>query len=509
MKKIKLLSIIMLCAFILCFSAFAQDFEKSRTYNNTFTDVPKDSWYAGSVAAVYEISLMEGVSEDTFDADSEISVAQAITIAARLHSIYNDTEIPEVSGGRWFQKYVSYCLDKKIITSNQFDSYSRSVLSYEMIELFAAALPKEFYPAINSISHVHDVPSSLDFYDDVMLFYNAGVLNGNDKFGTFLPMSAITRKRAAVILSRTAIKENRMKFTLEKNKTEFSAGDILTLIDLQTTKDTLDEIVLAAYDGCSITAAEYRYYSFISEGDNDKTENEIKFALAVEKYIKGMDLKVSAEDYEAILLSYYSPRTGNYGNTTYFDALDAMRLTDTAFAKLIALNKLNYLALNKDCTDITSDEVLEYANNNGYICTKNLFISKDSDDAYRRILEIQKYLSEGGSFDKLLKEHGEDPLMTGENSSYVFAKGWMEKPFEDAAFKLKVGSTSSVIETSLGYHIIKRVELNKNTLTSSNDYDAIAIKAGTAKFTDGIANIKDNMSLFYADNFEELSAILK
>lgn len=509
MKKIKLFLALILCAAVFCGAVYAAGFEKSRTYNNNFADVPESSWYAGSVAAVYEIALMEGVSDSSFDGDSEISVAQAITIAARLHSIYYETEIPEVSTGRWFQKYVDYCLNNKIITSNQFDSYSRSVLSYEMVELFAAALPKEFYPAINNISKVHDVPSGIDFHDDVMLFYNAGILNGNDSIGTFLPMSAITRKRAAVILSRTAIRENRMKFSLEKAKEKYSANEILTLLELQTTKDTLDEILLAAYGGCSITAAEYRYYSFISDGDNAKTENEIKFSIAVEKYIKDMNLTVSAEDYEAILLSYYAPRTAGYGNTSYFDSLDATRLTDASFAKLIALNKLNYLALAEECKNISADEVLEYAKKNNFISVKNLFVSGDSEDAYRTALGLYISLDDGEDFEELLEKYGEDPVMTKGNSGYIFTKGWMEKSFEDAAYKLKAGETSEIIETSLGYHIIKRTELDKKTLTSSQDYVTVAAKAGSEKFSSNISRLKDSVTLFYVDNFEGLIEILK
>ncbi len=509
MKKTKITLIFTLTALLLCLSISAADFEKSRIYQNNFSDVPETSWYAQSVSSVYEIELMEGVSENEFDVDSEMSVAQAITIAARLHSIYNDTEIPDVDGGRWFQKYVDYCLKNKIMKNGQFNSYTRSVLSYEMVELFAAALPNEFYPAINKISAICDVPIALDFADDILLFYNAGILNGNDADGTFLPMSAITRKRASVILSRTALSENRLKFTLPEPKQEYTSQEILKLIDKQTVKDTLDGIVLASYEGHKVTAAEYRYYSFISDGDNKKTENEIKFAIAAEMCIKEANLKVSREDYEDLLISYYSPRTSDYGDTSYFDALDNVRLTDSAFAKLIALNKLNYLALAEECSNISYDDVYKYALENDYICASHILIAGDSDNASRKALEIYISLSNGEDFDKLLKEYGQDPGLHGRNGGYIFTRGWMVKGFEDAAYETKEGEISNIVETEYGYHIIKRLPFNKQVLVSSPDYVSVAINAGTEKFNVKVAEKQSKVKLKYIENFDGLSEILK
>lgn len=509
MKKFITGMFVAVFSIILCLGISAAEFTKSRTYGGNFTDVKSDSWYAGNVASVYEIGLMEGVTANTFDTESEMSVSQAITIAARLHSIYNDTEIPEVTGGRWFQKYVDYCINKGIMTSNQFDSYSRSVLSYEMVELFAAALPKEYYPAINSISYIQDVPPSLDFADDVLLFYKAGVLNGNDKYGTFLPMSAITRKRAAVILSRTALPDSRLTFSLGEKRETYSMNEVLKILEGETTANTLDSIHLVSAGSYNVSAAEYRYYSFIHGNDKAAIEKEIKNSAARYKIMNDQNLEISYDDLSDILAIYYTARSESYGNFSYFDALENQHLTDSVYAKLITLNELFHHAIITEYLTISTDDVYNYAVNNNYICAKHILISNTTPDAYRLALEVRLALVGGQDFDSLLQKYGEDPGMTVRKNGYFFTKGEMVEPFEKAAFALKEGEISYIVETDYGYHIIVRMPFDKNAMLASPDYSKIQANAGNASIMKKLEEIPVQITLKYVDNFDGLADILK
>ena len=67
-----------------------------------------------------------------------------------------------------------------------------------------------------------------------------------------------------------------------------------------------------------------------------------------------------------------------------------------------------------------------------------------------------KRLKDGEDFAKLVLEYSEDPNSrpNGGDLGY-FAKGQVVKPFEDAAFSLKPGQTSELVETQFGFHIIK------------------------------------------------------
>lgn len=510
MKITRLIPAFVLTLALMCVSAMGADFEKSRSYQNNFTDVAETSWYAKDVASVYELSLMEGVSESTFDTESEMNVAQAITIAARLHSIYNGTEIPDVEGGRWFQKYVDYCITNGIMKEGQFESYARAAFSFEMVELFAKALPAEFYPAINSIERVHDVPKGLTFRDNVLMFYNAGILNGNDENGTFLPMSPITRKRAAVIISRVALPENRLQFTIKDINDTLTPDEFSALMHKHTKKDTLDGIVLAEYEGIGVTAALYRYFSFIHSGDAGKIEAEMKQYAAILKLTKETELAIPREIYESCLGSYYVNRATTYGDgLTYYDALNEQRFTDASLVDLS--NASMYLKLLPEyyCKGLSDDEIYNHVLEGDYVYAKHILISKETENAYRLALELRLAINDGEDFDKLLEEYGEDPGMKAREGGYFFTYGTMVEPFEKASFALEEGQVSNIVESDFGYHIIKRLPFTKEELLASPDLTTIVSHAGSQKFYDTLTSSAELITFEYAENFEGLAEILK
>ena len=56
--------------------------------------------------------------------------------------------------------------------------------------------------AINDVDLIVDVPKDAPYYEDLRMLYNAGILVGNDKVGTFQPQTNITRAEFATIMSR-------------------------------------------------------------------------------------------------------------------------------------------------------------------------------------------------------------------------------------------------------------------------------------------------------------------
>ncbi len=363
---------VVMTAIFLATGTFAA-FEKVNTYNNNFSDVADSNWFSENVKTAYELGFMNGKSEGKFDPNGNVTVAEGITMAARLHAIYNGVEItkntmpkneyrfdfdtldgvvfnhaegeivdgvlvmkpdkPNASGNydpgiklggilldsrrynkmtfrmkrdelpntnpnnprdermeiffatdidpnyaesrcfrpnlkdvedltqwfefeialdenknwqntisgirfdptnnngvyyidyivlyedlnsansKWYDMYVDYALANGIITKAQYTNsdFNRNITRAEICDLFATALPEEFFNPINNIKGIPDVMRDEKNADTYLMLYNAGVLLGSDAEGTFNAKSDIKRSEIAAIINRVALPENRVK----------------------------------------------------------------------------------------------------------------------------------------------------------------------------------------------------------------------------------------------------------------------------------------------------------
>jgi peptidyl-prolyl cis-trans isomerase C len=98
-----------------------------------------------------------------------------------------------------------------------------------------------------------------------------------------------------------------------------------------------------------------------------------------------------------------------------------------------------------------------------------------SEEEKQKILkkaeEILDKIKSGEDFAQLASEFSDDTVTkTNGGDLGVFARGRMVKSFEDAAFALKQGEVSEIVETPFGYHIIK---VDEKIDASVTPYDSV------------------------------------
>ncbi len=211
-KKV-LLSVVL--AALLGLSASAA-FQRVNTYaDSLFSDVPTDEWYADEIKNTYELGLMNGVGGSLFDPEGNVTVGEAVTMAARAYALHANETIPE-SDGEWYQKYVNYAVSKGFLTERQFDDFDRPAARKEVATLFESAMPDGYFTAQNEVGSIPDVSESKPYHDALLTLYRAGVVMGSDSYGNFYPENNITRAEAAAVINRVALPENRLSKTLDK-----------------------------------------------------------------------------------------------------------------------------------------------------------------------------------------------------------------------------------------------------------------------------------------------------
>lgn len=271
----------------------------------------------------------------------------------------------------------------------------------------------------------------------------------------------------------------------------------------KATKKKAEENAIVTVNGTAVSTDRFNYY-FYSEQDDilqnagitnasdipsdfweQKTDGKTNLETAKEKALEKLvndvllyqkavkeDIKLTSDEKSSI--SSQIGKMKQDQNTTY--QLSQVGISIEEYEKLLTesyhIQKLTEKYIDSSKIKVDKDAVLDEMKKD-YVKAKHVLILTQSqdgtalpDDEKAKKLETAKEVlakaKAGEDFDKLVSEYGEDPGMKSNPDGYLFTKGQMVQEFEDAAFALGENQISGIVETSYGYHIIKRVPFDVN-----------------------------------------------
>ncbi len=182
----------------------------------SFADVDPRDWFALWVDIAYNTGIMSGTGSATFEPGREVTVAEAIQMAANMDSRYKGDTFHTTAhiSTPWYTDAVTYCLASGIITAQQFDDYERPLTRRELAQVFSAtelarSLPQRNNP-VQVMAAVTDVDSGDAEARAIYGLYTKGILTGVNEELSFCPDAAVTRAEAAALAARLARPEQRV-----------------------------------------------------------------------------------------------------------------------------------------------------------------------------------------------------------------------------------------------------------------------------------------------------------
>lgn len=214
-----------------------------------------------------------------------------------------------------------------------------------------------------------------------------------------------------------------------------------------------------------------------SEEEIDKALDELnKNLYANENYKKILeDLKIS----DTCIKSQVEKTLTIQKYTENFDK--NLKISDEEMKKYYEEHKVDYY---KD--EVKASHILiSTVDDNG----KELSEAKKKE-AKKKAEEVLKKAKSGEEFSELAKEYSDDSgsAANGGDLGY-FTKGQMVQPFEEAAFSLKSGEISGLVESEYGYHIIKVYDKIDKQLTFDEVKDEIKKTLTEDKYMESIEAI--------------------
>lgn len=280
-------------------------------------------------------------------------------------------------------------------------------------------------------------------------------------------------------------------------------------------KDFYLNFILADNNGIDLgtdldNEVEVQYQSLVTQHGSE--ENLEKLMLS-EYFTENAWRELSKGDLVSSKL--YDALYGEEGGTLYVSKDEFKELTKTdeyARVKHILVTYSSQAELSDEDMEGYDDLTLS-----AKLQKKETAYAALSEDEVKAVNDKAKAVAEaalvkvqaGEDFDSLITEYGWDPGMETLPEGYCMTKetSFVEE-FIEAAFALKVGETSGVVESDYGYHILKREPVEEDYVEENLDdlYDQYFGDMVNYTYYEMRDEILETMEITYCDEYSKFTA---
>ena len=192
-----------------------------------------------------------------------------------------------------------------------------------------------------------------------------------------------------------------------------------------------------------LVSSEYPEYQLLSKFSFNKFAEEAGIAVTEADLQNAINVE-SEEEYNTLKQTFL-----------------LMGVTESEFDFLAHSIACGNLVFNHVSDKATEKEMKDFYESE-FVTAKHILLiteDKDKETVRKQAEKLLSRIKKGEDFDKLMKEYSEDPGFGDYPEGYTFSHGEMVEQFENAAYALKTGQVSELVETDYGYHIIKRMPL--------------------------------------------------
>ncbi len=178
----------------------------------------------------------------------------------------------------------------------------------------------------------------------------------------------------------------------------------------------------------------------------------------LEQKAKDLGITVTPKDVAAritqIKTQYFSGSETKYKAQLKAQGLTEAQLKDDLYAQILSEKLFNKVTADVKVTDAAVKKY--YASNKSQYQTQESRTVRHILVSTKKLADqLETQLRNGGDFAALAKKYSKDTSSAKSGGKLTISKGQTVKPFEDAAFSLKVNEISAPVHSTYGWHIIQ------------------------------------------------------